>query len=910
MLAWSRGARLALPFLTVALAGCIPNAPVFRVQPTTTPTEQAPKPPPPLANGRLPDTARPLRYALSLWVNPKEPRFTGEVTIDVEIPRPTSHVVLHAAEIDLRRAQVVVGKERRPARTSTRPSAGQTTPNELVLAFEKPLPAGRASIEITYVAPFSEGTAGLFRVEDAGASYAFTQFEPVDARRVFPCFDEPGFKVPFDVKVTVPKGQLALSNAPETSRTASPDAAHETFTFATTEPLPTYLVAIAAGPFEIREAKTTVGGQKEPVRLRLVTTRGKAKLGELVLDTAARELAVLAGFFGREYPYRKLDLVAVPDLMAAAMEHPGLVTFREDLALLDPDAASAQGKQEMTSIVAHELAHQWFGNLVGPPWWDDLWLNEGLATWMTAKVVDTITKDTGAAASAVRDKHLAMKLDELPSARAVRSPVVSAADAEEIFDAITYEKGASLVRMLEGWLGEDVMKKGLAAHTSAHAHGTASTEVLLAALAEASGKDVAAVARPFLERTGVPFVRAELTCEAEKPPRVSLALTPPASRAGAGGEEARAFVVPACVAYEGGAAPVCGLLSDRLTLELPRRGCPSWIHPNADERGYYRFTLPRASWDALAKVAKKLAPTERVGLVANALALVRSGELGADALLELLSSLRGERNPAVLAEMTESLRWLRVVLPDSGSREALGRFVGSLFLPLGKELGWATRKQDDDATRLARVAVLEALGVLAEDPWTLRQAASRATAYLDDPRAIDADTTAVALLVAARTGGDERLQALRDAVRLAATPEERVIAARAIGRIGDPAELGRGLDIARAGELRAHEFARAFHESARAPETLSTSLGWIRARGPELAPRFGGGLLLELSSAVGEACDPVTRDDALRVFKAIFETASLSPKKLAALEEQANQCIAVRERETPRLRKKLGLAAR
>ncbi|WP_170319409.1 M1 family aminopeptidase [Polyangium spumosum] len=884
----------------VALSGCIPNAPVYRVEPTRTAAEEAPTPPPPRVNGRLPDTARPLRYALSLWVNPKEPRFTGEVRIDVELPRPTRHVVLHAADIELKRAQVVVSGERREAQLSTRPSAGRTTPDELVLGFDAPLPAGRASIEITWVAPFGEGTAGLFRVEDRGASYAFTQLEPVDARRVFPCFDEPGFKVPFDVKVTVPKGQIALSNAPESRRALSPDAAHETFIFATTEPLPTYLVALAVGPLEVREAKTIVGGQKDPIRLRLITTRGKAKLGELVLDTAARELGILAGFFGRPYPYKKLDLVAIPDLMAVAMEHPGLVTFREDLVLLDPDAASAVGKQEMASIVAHELSHQWFGNLVGPPWWDELWLNEGLATWMTAKVVDAITKDTSAAAFAVRDKHLAMKLDELPSSRAVRAPVVSAGDAEDIFDAITYEKGASLARMLEGWLGEDVMQKGLVAHTSAHAHGTASTDALLRALGEVSGKDVAAVARPFLERTGVPLVRAELTCEKDKPPRAELTLASPA----------RGFVVPACVAYEGEGAPACGLLSDRLTLELPRRGCPAWIHPNADERGYYRFVLPRASWDALVKVAKKLSPAERVGLVANALALVRSGELGADALLDLLASLRGERHPAVLAEMTESLRWIRVVLPDSASREALGRFVSSLFLPLGKELGWATRKQDDDTTRLARVAVLEALGVLAEEPWTLRQAATRATAYLDDPRAIDADTTAVALLVAARSGGDERLRSLRDAVRLSATPEERVIAARAIGRIGDPAELGRGLDIARAGELRAHEFARAFHESARAPETLSTSLGWIRARGSELAPRFGAGLLLELSSAVGEACDVATRDDALRVFKAIFEAASVSPKKLAALEAQANQCIAVRERETPRLRKRLGIGAR
>ncbi len=893
-----------MPFL-VALGSCLPNVPAFVVPLDAPPAATIPKAPPPLANSRLPDTARPLRYALSLWVNPQEPRFSGEVSIDVELSRETSHVVLHAADLDLRRAQVVASGERRAARVSTRASAGRKTPDELVLSFDRPLPAGRATIEINYVAAFGEGSAGLFRAPQGGTSYVFTQLEPVDARRVFPCFDEPGFKVPFDVKVTVPKGQIALSNAPETGRTATTDATHETFTFATTEPLPTYLVALAVGPFEIREATTTVGGPKKPIRIRLVTTRGKGKLGALVLDTAVRELAVLSKFFGQEYPYRKLDLVAIPDLSAAAMEHPGLVTFREDLVLLDPEVTSALGKQEMTSIVAHELAHQWFGNLVGPPWWDDLWLNEGLATWMTAKVVDTITKDADAAAFAVRDKHLAMTLDELPSSRAVRAKVVSTVDAEEIFDAITYEKGASLARMLEAWLGEDVMQKGLAAHTSSHAHKTASTEVLFEALASASGKDVGAVARPFLERTGVPLVRAEVVCDGEKPPSVSLVLTSPKAA-----KEAPAFVVPACVAYEGGDAPVCGLLSDRLTLELPRRGCPAWIHPNAGERGYYRFALSKPSWEALVKVSKKRAPGERVGLVANTVALVRSGELGADALVDLLSALRGERHPAVLAEMTESLRWLRVVLPDSTSRAALGRFVASLFLPLGKELGWETRKKDDDPTRLARTTVLEALGVLAEDPWTLRQASTRAAAYLDDPRALDADTTAVALLVAARSGGDERLVALRDAVRLAATPEERVIAARAIGRIGDPTKLGEGLDIARTGELRAHELARAFHESARAPETLSTSLGWIRARGPDLAPRFGSGLLLELSSAVGEACDPATRDDAMRVFKAIFETVDASPRKLAALEEQANQCIAVRERETPRLRKRLGPGAK
>ncbi|HVY49123.1 MAG TPA: M1 family metallopeptidase, partial [Minicystis sp.] len=503
-------------WLTAAIlvGGCVSGNDITRApEPASTAPDPASLVPPPLPSGRLPGTAKPVRYDVALVVDPSRERFTGDVTITVDVPATTGAVVLHGRDLTIVRAEAAENGQHIPATASFRMAAGnKEAPDELVLTLARSLAPGRAEIRIAYSAPISDKLSGLYRVREDGADYAFTQFEPTDARRMLPCFDEPGYKVPFELKVTTPKGNLVVANSPEVDRTDVEEGRSTQFRFAPTPPLPTYLFALAVGPLEVRE------GPKEPVPIRVVTTRGKSKLADLAIDAATAETKLLVDYFARPYPYPKLDLLAVPEFGFGAMENAGLITFREDLILLDPKRASTEARRKLATNVAHEVSHHWFGNLVTMQWWDDLWLNEGFATYMESRIADAYKPQMEARLEALRAKAAVMGLDALDSARAVRQPVSNNAEAEEAFDGITYDKGAAVLGMIESWLGPDAFREGIRSYLKAHENGSATAADLFQALTRASSKDVWPVASTFLDQPGVPIVHAELACDKGAPP--------------------------------------------------------------------------------------------------------------------------------------------------------------------------------------------------------------------------------------------------------------------------------------------------------------------------------------------------------------------------------------------------------
>jgi aminopeptidase N len=476
--------------------------------------------PAPQANGRLPDLARPTRYALDLDVNPDEQGYSGRVRIDVEVARSTRALVLHARGLTITRAEITQGEGRQTATATNRMAAGgRESPEELVLTLPRALNQGAATVEIAFTGGYSPELRGLFHVREGERWYAFSDFEPTDARRAFPCFDEPGFKVPVEVAITAPSELMALSNMNEVSHTE--DAARHTTThrFAPSPPISTYLVAFAVGPFEVFEGATS------PVPIRVIAPRGKAPLGRLAAAMANETLAYLGDWFARPYPYPKLDLVAVPDFGPGAMENPGLVTFRDAALLLDESRASARARFYMSSIVAHELAHQWFGDLVTMAWWDDLWLNEGFATWMGSKVMLHVRPAMGAEYDDVDSSAWARQTDGLTTAHAIRQRVTSTSEALESFDATTYSKGAAVLRMLEVWMGEEPFQRGIREYVRAHEWSNATASDLLASLSTAAGRDVSPVASTFLDQTGVPLVRVEVSCAADRKPELVFTQT-------------------------------------------------------------------------------------------------------------------------------------------------------------------------------------------------------------------------------------------------------------------------------------------------------------------------------------------------------------------------------------------------
>ncbi|MCW5837437.1 MAG: M1 family metallopeptidase, partial [Labilithrix sp.] len=666
-------------------AGCPGDPPPAAPGPPVVATEPKTTLPAPLASGRLPPLATPLGYAIDLDVDPDKPRFAGVVRVEIDVPQETSFVVLHgrALEVTAARALLPPPLPGVLATVSTRTAQGGKVPEELVLAFPRPLPPGRALLVLEYDAPFDDSLSGLYRLKDGGSSYAFTQFEPTDARRAFPCFDEPGFKVPFDLTVTVPRSMIAVANAPETAREDVGDKTR--FRFARTQPLPTYLVALAVGDLEIKEATRFT---KPP--LRLVTTKGKSAMGDLALEATSGIVDALAGWFGIPYPYDKLDIVAVPDFRAGAMENAGLVTFREERLLLDPARASVGARRGQALIVAHELAHQWFGDLVTASWWNDLWLNEGMATWMEARIVEKWRPAYGSRLDAVVAAHDVMDLDGLVSARAVRQPVVSVGDAQEAFDGITYDKGAALLSTVERWIGEDAFQRGVRDYLRTNAFKSVQADRLLEALDRASGKDVTQMASSYLDKPGVPDVGARFECERGARWHMELSSQPWRPLGSKLPEESdRTWTVPVCVRAQGEKKDICtDLVAGAPSLVAGQGRCPGYVHPNWGS-SYYRFSLSEKDFVRLAESKKELDPAMRVSLLSNAWAAVRSGALEPKAMLRVLPAFDDDDTRQVVDQVVNILGAMSDTIVDDAARPAFRAFSLARLATRKKALGWA-----------------------------------------------------------------------------------------------------------------------------------------------------------------------------------------------------------------------------
>ncbi|HEX4445365.1 MAG TPA: M1 family metallopeptidase, partial [Polyangiaceae bacterium] len=803
---------------SLAVVGCHASratAPAGAAAPADPPAVDT-SPPPPREDGRLPPTATPRHYSVKLAIDPTQPRFSGTADIDVDVPAPTAFIVLDARDMNVSRVVARVGSLEIAASATPRMASGGMVAEELVLAFARPLPAGPATLELTYDAPFASDLSGLYRVEEQGRWYAYTQFESTDARRAFPGFDEPGFKTPYEIAITAPAGLIALANSPEAS-SAPAEGGGVTHTFVTSPPLPSYLVAFAVGEFDILE------GRKDPFPIRVVATKGRAYLAAQALDVAAALVDRLGDYFDMRYPYAKLDLVAVPDFAAGAMENPGLVTFRDVLLLVDPQHATTSTRRAQAEVIAHEFAHQWFGDLVTMKWWNDIWLNEGFATWAEAKIVDEWRPSFGATLGQIAGVEHVMDSDALRSARAVREPVRSTSDAMEAFDGITYQKGAAVLRMIEGWLGPDVFRRGVQRYVHENAWKNAGAEDLFKALDFVSTQKVDQLASAFLDHAGVPQVLTSFKCDGSSAGKLELRQSewrPLGTDAPVGtpSPPGRTWTLPVCVEIDGMKSRSCFTLgAEPIARNAGVHACPAWVYPNADQAGYYRFLVERDKLVALARGGKALSPSERLGLVSNAWAGVRQGAIAPGVLLDFLPLFDGESNRYVVEQILDVLRGIDHALVDDDARASYQRYVLARLAGHKQTLGWwppSGREEADDDRALERRSILWALGELANDESTLAEAEKYARAWLRDRENVSADTAAVAVPLASIGAGDARLTELREAARNAPTPEDRVIAIRAMGFFDDPVVLRKAFDLALTDELKLSEWRYLFGSAA------------------------------------------------------------------------------------------------
>ncbi len=760
--------------------------------------------PPPRDDGRLPAGATPTGYRWELAVDPAKPGFSATIHISLRVVAPTRAIVLHGRGLVIRSAAVVVPAGRLKANAQFRKDAhSKGEADELVLTTASVIPAGDAAIEISYDASFAQGLHGLYRVDEDGKSYAFTQFEPIGARLAMPCFDEPGFKVPFEVVVTVPADAVALSNMPESLRQPSADGATVTIEFQRSPPLPTYLVALAVGPLEMRD-----GAAAGNVPLRLGAAAGRANLGGFGLLAARDHLGILQQYFGTAYPYPKLDLLAVPNFAAGAMENAGLITFREEALLLDEPTASTAMRRNISGVIAHELAHMWFGDLVTLAWWNDIWLNEGFATWMAARVLDTWRPELGAGVAELGSIAHVLDVDTLSSSRKVRQPVRSTTEALEAFDGITYEKGAALLGMVERWITPDVFQSGVATYLGEHRFGSATAGDLFSALGRASGQDVAAVLGSFTEQTGVPAV-ALSACKVEKGTPVVDVTESEYRPLGAGPSTGKHWRIPVCmhVPGTGTKSTACSVLSgEAVRVKLPSATCPKFIQPNAEQAGYYHATLPLDALTTLASLPRgTLTVRERVGILMDAWALVESGGMAAGDYLSLAQRFRGDPEQAVWQRIVESFELLDDEIVADADRPALAAFAKRLFAPEVRALGWEPIEKEPENDRLRRRLVIEGLGRVGHDDATLAKARAVAERWLEAPESVDGDTASAALPLAALAGDAGLFERFKTRLASAKTPVERVLALVALSNFSDPALVRRALELLLDGTVRVQD---------------------------------------------------------------------------------------------------------
>jgi aminopeptidase N len=837
----------------------------------------------PLHAQRLSTSVMPDHYDLAFAVDLAHNRFDGSETIKVRTTEPTTRVVLHALEITFHEVTVGTGAAAQRATVVLDESAQTAT-----LTVPKPIAPGSTEIHIRYTGVLNDKLRGFYTSEGPKRSYAVTQFESTDARRAFPCFDEPGFKATFAVKLTIDRGDTAISNGKLVSDTPGPSPARHTMTFAPTPKMSTYLVAMAVGDFQCLD------GAAENVPIRICATPDKKQLGKIALDAAQDILRFYNRYFGIKYPFGKLDVLAVPDFAAGAMENTAAIFYREADLLADAKTASVETRKNIASVLAHEMAHQWFGDLVTMQWWDDIWLNEGFATWMANKPLDASHADWNVAVDEAAETQRALSLDSLKATRPIHSDVATPAEIDEAFDAIAYEKGAAVLRMIEHYVGADTFKKGINAYLAAHAYQNATSEDFSKAISATSGKPVERILPTFVNQPGVPLIDvSDLSCDAAtSETRATLAQ----SRFLVGDTTAAAgrWQVPVCVAGQKDAADSCHLLTELRQTVPVAKGCASWVFANAGARGYYRTAYSPAMLRAMAPhIEGELTPAERLSLIDDEWALVRAGRHSAAEYLTLVTAFGRERTSVILSEIIGHVNFIHDYLAMPEQAPKLGALVRSLLRPALDELSFSPAPSDADDRRALRAAVVSALGTTGNDPDVIAKSRAALDRSLQGGAPLEASLAAAVTSVAAGHGDRKLFDALVAASERASDPEERYRTLSALAAFRDPALTDRGLQMVLTPQVRSQDASLQLARFLGNPAARAKTWTFIKANWTALQPKVAiSGGDTKLVAALGTFCDAPARDD----IKGFFSAHPLpgAARTLDQTLERIDNCLAIR----------------
>jgi len=856
-----RIASLAHMVLTVALAGFATHAHA--------------------AQGRLGHEVVPTFESIRLVVDAARKDYTGSVEIQLAVREATSSFRLHARDMTIRRVGLRSG--RAPVAVTHRADSAGV----LVLEASKPLEPGAHTLTIDFANDFDTRAGSLYRVESEGESYTFTQFEPNQARAAFPCWDEPEFKIPFQVSLVVPKAHVAVSNTPILRETVT--GAQKTVVFKPTAPLPTYLLAMATGPLE----RVLIPGMSVPGGV--VTPRGKTRLADEAVRITPPILAALEQYFGSRYPYEKLDLIAVPEFAAGAMENPGAITYRDGLLLVDPATASLGQRLGLAATTAHELAHIWFGDLVTLQWWDDLWLNESFATWMGSRITNEVFPQYNLPVLDVPDRESPMGTDARLSTNAVRKPVGAADNLDRLFDELAYQKGRSVLGMLETWLGPETFRRGVLDYLRAHEWKNAEGTDFWTALSAASGRDVGVVASAFLDQEGVPLVRAEVLPDGKVRLRQQRFLN-----YGLQAPKPLKWKIPVTLKYSDGRNTFTQsvlLESDEQMVTLESSRAPAWIHPNAGERGYYRWWVPAPMMKRLAEsAASSLDARERVGFLGNAGALLDAGELPGGEWANLLTLFANDPQPEVISAVIGGVYTIHDAFLTPDLKVTFATYVQQTLGPALRRFGLEKTAGEGEAVSLMRPGLLYALGAHGNDAAVLAHARGLAQAYLKDPSTMDATLAGTALSLTARHGDAALFEELKGRFESTRIPGERGRYLSALGSFRSPALIERALDYALQGPLRPQEIFTVPRNVAENEELKDRTWRWFTENYAAIVSRIPEFYVPSLPYTAS-GCSAKRLEAARTFFAAPEHSPPGTREEFARMADGVSDCVSLRERE-------------
>lgn len=774
-------------------------------------------------NVRLPEHIIPKRYSITLFPNLQEFTFSGEVEILLNLMQPIKEITLHAAELKITSAILKHDSFEFESQNIAYDEKLETA----TMSFEKTIQVSEIKLKLKFAGILSDKMRGFYRskYKHEGRDYhmAVTQFESTDARRAFPSFDEPAKKAIFDVKLIIPEDHTAISNTFETE-IAEHSPGYKIVTFEPTPKMSTYLLAFIVGRFEHIETETKSG-----VKIRVFTTHGKKHQAKFALETTKKSLEFYEDYFGIPYPLSSLSMIAIPDFASGAMENWGAVTFRETAILVDENLSSTINKQHIAYVIAHELAHMWFGNLVTMKWWTHLWLNEGFATYIGYLAIDNIFPQWQIWTQFVYTDHAqALRLDSLKNTHAIEIKVHHPSEISEIFDAISYEKGASIIRMLANYLGEKIFQEGLQSYLKKHQYSNATTADLWTALEKVSGKKVKKIMENWIGKPGYPLINVS-----EKNNKLKLAQSRFFSSPLSASEFLEKTIWP---------IPLDSFLFSKKFIFIPKR--KGWVKFNRRETSFIRVQYSQSHLKLLEEPIKKkiLPPEDRYGLIRDAFMLAQSGHSPTVDGLRLTQSYENEDSYIVWAEIASNLRSIDNLIFKENFHEEYKSFCRKVFKPIVKKIGWDKRKEESHLKTLLRSIVIYGLGTNG-DKNIIQKAKKLFKDLINKKSKLDSDLRGVVYNLVAERGGEKEYSQFIKLYKETPFQEEKDRIFRALCSFRNIDLLRQTLEMAFSDQVKAQDKFKAVSFIWANP--VGQDLAWkhVRENWKSITKTFAGGHL-------------------------------------------------------------------